>query len=67
MRGLNGFAARIERLEGLWSKLPLRVHRVIVDGESRESALKRYEQEAGLEIGPDDLVMLLTIVDPAES
>jgi hypothetical protein len=56
--------ARVEKLEALKPMTPTRVHRLVQDGDDEEMALKRYEQEAGVTVDPDDFVIIRVIVDP---
>jgi hypothetical protein len=58
--------ARIERLEAKCPVLMPAAHRLILDtGESEAKARRSYELYTGRTIGPDDLVVLRVIVDPA--
>lgn len=55
--------ARIERLEANSPEAIGRAHQIIQRaGETAESARKRYEHEARIEIDPEDLVILRRIV-----
>lgn len=55
--------ARIERLEAECPVVIGRAHRIIQqEGETADIARTRYEQEAGIEIAPEDLVILRVIV-----
>lgn len=66
-RRANGLEARLERLEARHgARLPRVVHRVIVESETRTEAVRRYEQEAGVCVGVDDLLIFRTIVMPGQ-
>lgn len=60
----SGLITRVERLEAQRPRQPERVHVFIQDRESYESALARYERDAGTTVMPEDLVIIRRIIYP---